>query len=397
MSKSILFLTTLNLATNPRLVKEIDLALSNNYNVTVICFEFNNWSKNNNDAIVERLKDVNFIIIPAGRNPFLPWLYHMLKEKIYRILARFIPLGGFQISQAVSRRSGFLINAIKKINHADLVIGHNPGALYPTMIAAKKYNCPAGFDMEDYHPGENSNLKFQNLFIDLMAKILPTFNYISYSSKSIYRECISKIPCLQDRKSIIIHNSFSSNEFAFFDSKKNDKLELVWFSQNIDKNRGLENIIPIVDKYKKFICLTLYGNLNDEFKYLVSNYDGFIWGGLISQLDLHHRLSTFDIGLALEPGKDLNNELALSNKLIAYLQAGLYVVATETIEQKKIVETYPDIGILIKKDFSNADFIISNLIQKKEIIRSERLKRYNSNRIFDWENTSSDLLSIWEN
>ncbi|MBS1756688.1 MAG: hypothetical protein JSU03_05375, partial [Bacteroidetes bacterium] len=51
----ILFISTHNLATNPRLVKEIELALANGFSVEVVCFIFRNWSYAINEQMIERL------------------------------------------------------------------------------------------------------------------------------------------------------------------------------------------------------------------------------------------------------------------------------------------------------------------------------------------------------
>ncbi len=65
----ILFLTTHNLATNPRLLKEVELALANGNAVELICFEFNNWSYHLNEELKTRLSNVKIHTINAGRNP----------------------------------------------------------------------------------------------------------------------------------------------------------------------------------------------------------------------------------------------------------------------------------------------------------------------------------------
>ncbi len=399
MACSILFLTTLNLASNPRLVKEIELAISSNFSVTVICFEFDNWSKKNNDVLINRLSLVEFITIPAGRKPLYSWLINTLKETLFRVISYFMSLPVHQLSQAVSRRSDMLIHALNKaeLSHINLVVGHNTGAIYPTLFAAKKINAKVGFDVEDYHPGEGNNKKLKSLTLQLMRKTLPFFDYLSYGSESIYKECTSKIVGLDKPTNLIINNVFSNKEFLLENSIIDDKLQLVWFSQNIDKNRGLEKIIPIVDKLSDFINLTLFGNANSNFKDLFSNYKGVIWAGSITQNNLHQQLSRFDIGLALEPGKDLNNELALSNKLCAYLQAGLFVVATDTIEQRRFINDYIDGGLLIKKDFSDAELMFTSIIEKKDELRSKRFQRYKINQKISWENESVKLLEIWCN
>ena len=55
-----------------------------------------------------------------------------------------------------------LLNAIGDLKgDYNLVVGHNYGAMYPAVMAAKKFGCKCGFDMEDYHPGEGHDVGFQ--------------------------------------------------------------------------------------------------------------------------------------------------------------------------------------------------------------------------------------------
>ena len=145
MPKKILFLTTLNLATNPRLVKEIKLACSSGYAAEVICFEFDNWSKELNESTKRQLGSVKIFVIPAGRRPFFYWVQSVFTERFYRLIGKLVSLPAPLLSQAVSRRSNLLIKALHKVSKPDCVIGHNPGAFWPTMFAGKIFNCKTGY------------------------------------------------------------------------------------------------------------------------------------------------------------------------------------------------------------------------------------------------------------
>jgi hypothetical protein len=264
--KHILFITTHNLATNPRIVKEIKLASDLGYKTSLICFEFENWSKRINDQILSELNFNKLITIPAGRNKKFSWIKSVLLEKIFRGINYIFPVPIKFLSYAQSRRSVLLLNAINKIEKVDFVIGHNPGAIYATHIAAKKFDCKSGFDVEDYHPGEGKDIHLQQLTFSLMKKMLPRFNYISFASKSIMNECKNTIGQTANQSTFVIQNSFSQNEFIEPSIKKNTKLELVWFSQHIDIGRGLEKIIPFINTHNDKFQLTLFGNCNPSFK-----------------------------------------------------------------------------------------------------------------------------------
>lgn len=396
MKNRMLFLTTLNLASNPRLVKEIRLALHLKKQVTVICFRFNNWSSEINDKLLSEFQTVRFIQIDGEKSSYFSWLTSAISEWINRKLSKWISLPLFMHAVAISRRSQLLVDALKKVSAADWVVGHNPGAIYATYKASQKFKCKSGFDVEDYHPGEGNDKHLQNITLSLMKKIFPKFNYVSFASQSILNESEKNIGSFLIQKSIVINNCFPENEFIEPAAINDKRLRVVWFSQHIDKSRGLEQIIPIVHKHSDKIVLTLFGNCNESFKQkYIDRQNGIELGGILPQLELHQRLSTFDIGLAIEPGKDLNNELALSNKVYAYLQAGLFIIATDTIEQHRFLEKLSDAGIIVNKKFSNIEDIFIQLNANIENLRNEKLNRFAKAKSYSWQPLSLQLTNLW--
>ncbi|MCC7379880.1 MAG: hypothetical protein IT255_11000, partial [Chitinophagaceae bacterium] len=367
----ILFITTLNLATNPRLFKEIKLALDNHFRVEVICFEFENWSYSFNQQLKQQVANAKFNIIPAGRKPFFPWAISVFWEKFYRTIGTFISLPLHLQSMGISRRSSLLVKTLKSINgHFDLVIGHNPGALYPTYYAANKFKAKAAFDVEDYHPGEGGNKKEQALTFNLMKELLPKMYYVSFAAPLIKNKHLQDCG-VEGKNWITILNYFPQNDFVLGDkTKENGKLKLVWFSQNIDYKRGLEQIIPVLDKYKEKVQLTLIGNCKEAFasQYLSGRPHINVIHPL-EQKELHKSMRNFDIGLAIEPGKDKNNFIALANKLITYFQAGLYILASDTPAHIAFFKEYSLHGKAVSLEMENISSVLDQLLMNMSGIR----------------------------
>ncbi|HEV8082397.1 MAG TPA: hypothetical protein VGP55_04305 [Chitinophagaceae bacterium] len=391
----ILFLTTHNLATNPRIVKEIELALSKGHKVELICFEFDNWSSRLNEQLKTRFSNVKTHTINAGRNPLLPWFINVLAEKSNRFFGKIFSLRLAALSQAVSRRSNMLITKIENVDSADFVIGHNPGALFPAYFAAKKFDCPMGFDVEDYHAGEGDNKFLQNLTRQLMLKLLPQMNYVSFASLNIMQH-VKQDSNIVTGNWFPVLNYFPAEEFSEPNSPNDGPVKMVWFSQNINAGRGLEFILPAVKRLKNEMELHLIGNLNSDFyeKYL-KNISNIIIHPPMKQRDLHLGLEKFDIGLALEPAKDKNNELALSNKILACLQAGLYIVATNTAAQKSFLNELPGHGVCFDIKADNADAIFEKITGEINTIRNKKSMRYKNFETKNWETASIDLLKAW--
>lgn len=392
----ILFISTHNLATNPRLVKEIDLALQNGFEVSLLCCEFDNWSKQLNEQIKKRLLPrIKCYGVAGNRKPFMPWAFSSVFYFSSKKLLRFFSNNALLLSISSNKRSWLLLNKLKKIKETiDLVIAHNSGSFYPAMIFAQKHTIPFGIDLEDYHPGETSDLKSRSFGKALQNLVLPNAGYISAASPLIME--YAQKDCEKEFKNkVVVLNYFPSNEFIKPTIKENEKLKLVWFSQQISFNRGLEEVIPLI-RDNGALELHLFGNCNEDFrtKYLTCADNIFVHSALLQQM-LHQRLSSFDAGLAIEPGKDLNNELAISNKMLAYFQAGLYILASDTKAQKQFIESHPEHGSVEKLDQDEFNIALNELLQKKELIRTGAEKRFEMAKKYCWEEESKKIMGIW--
>jgi hypothetical protein len=106
-------------------------------------------------------------------------------------------------------------------------------------------------------------------------------------------------------------------------------------------------------------------------------------------------LANHDVGLALEPGKDLNNTLAISNKIMAYAQAGLYILATDTLAQKAFMEEEPERGMVCGQTDKEMAGALMQMIDNKELIKARAMERYEKGNVLAWENERKKLEKIW--
>jgi glycosyltransferase involved in cell wall biosynthesis len=377
------------------LYKEVILARRSGYQAEIICFDFDNWSKQINEQLIRQLADVKIITIPAGRTRLLTWFWSVFTETIFRKVAGFFALPLPALSQAVSRRSSLLINKLNKVSKPDLVIGHNLGALWPALVAARKFNCRVGFDVEDYHPGEGNEKHLQSLSRCLMVSLLPKMDYVSFSAPLILEQ-VKRDVSLDSGKCNVVLNYSPVSDFMEPGILIDGPLKLVWFSQNINTGRGLELILPFVKKAASKLELHLIGNLDPDF--YADSLKGIPNIHLhppMRQTELHQTLQQFDIGLALEPAKDKNNELAISNKLLAYLQAGLFVVATNTPAQESFLNKMHNHGICFDYQTNNAEIVFERILKDIDNLRFNKSKRYDNFKDKNWETTAEHLLNVW--
>lgn len=393
----ILFISTLNLATNPRFYKEIVLAKKNGFEVEVICFEFNNWSYDFNKELLQSLGETKIHLIPGNRKPFYPWAKSVFTETLFRKKAKWLKLKDRQLSQAVTRRSNLLIEYINRLKgNYDLVIGHNPGALYPTRYAADKFGCRCGFDVEDYHPGEGDDKYLQQLTKTLMNEYLPKMNYVTFAAP-LMKEMHTRDMGEEGEEWHVIMNFFPKDQFVFSESDRSEPLQIVWFSQNVNYKRGLEQWIPALKYFEKEIELTLIGNKKEPFfsEYVEGNtFIKYVEPMKLEELNKH--ICTNDVGLAIEGGKDYNNKISVPNKLITYYQAGLYILATDTPGQKEFMKSHPHSGMILSPASEGFMDKLAQVIASKDSIRRTKRERFRNASVFNWERESEKLVEVWD-
>lgn len=396
MYRKILVLTSTNLACNPRCLKEVRLLVSQGHHVTLVAFNLHNWTTEKEEELRQELKEVEFHYLETGRQAFLPWVLSSVLEKLCGLLSGLFNPGGWITAVAVSKRSWLLLNWGRKNRRSyDLVIAHNPPAFYPTARLAGKQRIPYGLDIEDYHPGEGENKRDQTNQARLMRSLIPRSAYVSYASPLI-RESSERLINYRHPSTLEINNVFPGDEFTLPAKDIQGRLKFIWFSQNVDFGRGLEEIIPAFSDYKDQIELTLVGNPKAPFcdKYVM----GMDFVRLIpplSQRELHRSLDDFDAGLAIEPGRDTNNCVALSNKIWAYFQSGLFILASDTPAQVGFLKENPDHGLCIALRKEDIDAAVKRMIENIDAIRATKRRRYESAFAKNWHAESMALLEKW--
>ncbi|MCG2462609.1 hypothetical protein K8352_17740 [Flavobacteriaceae bacterium F89] len=417
--KHILILTTNNLAANPRLHKELKLALDSGFHATTLVFSLGNWSDVASDRINNGLqrkhKDAfKLIQLIATRTAWFNWLFWGLSEKFARILYPFFKQNIFINALANTRRSIQLLKEAKKMAiQPDLILAHNMGALYPAYCLGTKFGVPFIFDVEDYHPGEmassdSDNERKRREF--LLRKLLPHAKAITSASPMIEKYSLDLIGGHPEHN--VILNSFPESEFTSLTTHQPSSIEplkLVWFGQKMGPCRGLEALFGALIDISRInsepIQLTLIGDWDPKFKsneflpFLEAIQDTSISVEALPPLpqsELHGLLCHYDIGLALEQtGTDLNRQLCLTNKIIAYAQAGLYIMATDTKAQSHFISKCPDRGVLCGQSSSGIGQSLKNLLKEREAIIKGKEGRFNSGKKLAWEREATKLSGLW--
>lgn len=395
--KSILFLTSTNLAANPRLLKELKLATANGFSATVIQFSVGNWSDAMSNDLQQQFAGVEFIQLYALRKPFVPWLMSTVLHKFCQL----VPLNnrtGWMLSVSAGKRSFLLLQQLKKINRKyDWVIAHNPAAFYPALQFGEQTGAKVGIDVEDYHPGETTDVKEASAMKKLMKAVLPKATYCSYAAPLIAAEVQKDLPGMQNPQ-ITILNGFDEAEFVMPIKSEDETLKLVWFSQHIDAGRGLEKVLPVVRELYPKVELHLIGQLSRSFEeQYVVNKTGIVLHAPMQQKQLHQFLSVFDAGLATDIPVNHNRDIALTNKMIAYAQGGLAIAAMHTSAQDLFLKESALQYEQMENESSSIRSALLHLYQKKRDGELNKQEQFQKGQRYAWQKLSQPLLDIWEN
>lgn len=339
-------------STNPRLVKEADVLTEAGYDVHVLCGYWTDWAFEA-DGVLLASRSWSWTYV--GGNPRRHRIRYAWSRICHGLSRRCLAAWGASSvvrERALCRVLPELRRAAKS-TPADLYIAHGLGALPAAGSAGEEHGACVGFDAEDFHSAERAQRPDLSALAEAIERMhLPRCDYITASSPSIAEAYAAKygIP-----KPVTILNVFplSQRPKTFRASTPGGPLTLYWFSQTIGAHRGLEDVIRAMGDLRDCgIELHLRGVWQPGYRDHLFRLAAAV--GLDPRQIVAHwperpgemvRLaSVFDVGLALEPGRDGNNRIALSNKIFTYLLAGNAVVATATEGQRPVVETIGGAG-----------------------------------------------------
>lgn len=399
----LLFLLSGNISTTPRALKAVQTALAQGYKVDLcLVNRLPKWKKLDEEILRQLPCCVTYI--PLRREEgILSWLISSMTQKGAELLTGLFS-NSLKLKAYASSKINYLYHRQFKYipGEYDMIVGFS-GMCYSAWELSHRLNVPFAFDMEDYHPGEviyHRNKETERARRrEMFREILPQAAYISYGSpligqntETLLRKLGATVPA-----GFPVNNTFPRSDFPepTPEREKPEKIRFVWFSQTVSFGRGLEQMLPALIKHSDKINLTLIGNLDPDFRASVlAPFEDFIeYVDILPQQELHRTIGKYDIGLALEqPNSDKNRALCLSNKIFTYLLSGLYVLATPTEAQKKLLSEFPAHGIIADNFEDGVETILKNV----DSIRASKVDRYRAASALSWEVEEKKLIDIWE-
>lgn len=343
--------TSAQISYNPRLVKEADALADAGYDVHVVAPVLEDAKADlDQDLVAER--EWQWHPVQARRDGRLGetvrWFAASLRQAVYRRMA-WLRRSDWGVARAYSRYVDELKTHAIAVS-ADLYIAHNLQALPAAWEAARVNEARLGFDAEDFHRGEfhydHSGSLEKRLTKHVEETFIPRCDYVTSASPGIgeaYADLLDiEIPTTilnvfsKDDRDIDLSNTDARTERPVGD----DVISVYWYSQVIGPDRGLQDAVRAIGRLDDRFHLSLRGAWADGFRDEVAR----IAEAVGATERMHHlqpappdelvvRARFHDVGLALEQTVSPNRDLCITNKVLAYLLAGLAVVATETSGQ----------------------------------------------------------------
>jgi hypothetical protein len=353
----ITIITSSHLVNNPRVWKEANALSTAGYDVTI----FTTWHSKK-----LRSKDQNLINDFVNYNSLCNLIksesskMQIIYQKVIRKLANYIfyLFNSGSIYQFTARPKW----QIKKITESksDLYICHQETGLL-LGVELLKMGYKVAIDFEDWYSEDYLN-KFRpvNLLKNAEAFVLKNTEYVSCPSESMATAINNAYGI---KKYIhVIYNSFPSiNTYQ----KQVERIpnSMVWFSQTIGPNRGIEFLLKALKLIKVPLQIHFIGKCSKYYKsHIVEELHGtnhiYKIHPLMEHDELLNYLPRFQVGLALENHLPLSRELTITNKILLYLQFNLYVIATKTKGHLEVYQQCKDSISLVNSNdimqFSNA-------------------------------------------
>jgi glycosyltransferase involved in cell wall biosynthesis len=233
--------------------------------------------------------------------------------------------------------------------NADLTITHLEVAMWVGTELHKR-GFRVGVDIEDWYSESSADpIQPRSRFLRaLEQEILKRSVHVTTTSMAMADALEVSYKCAKPK---VIYNSVPSVS-GIGSRSQNDSTRLIWFSQTLGQDRGLQDVFGALPLLEGNWTLELRANASPEIRSWVESQ---VSPALLSRVDIEPTVhpdelpclvAKHDIGLATEPPSCRNKALTISNKMFQYLQSGLLVAASDTPGQREVLNAFPQGGRL---------------------------------------------------
>jgi len=380
--------TSGHISTNPRVWREADALANGGHEVTVIGVRFDPKLAEIDKQMLSRRSWV----YQAAADLRSHSLWHRGRARLGRTLLGVNVRDPYALGYAVDR---VLRSAIKQ--KADLTITHLEVAMWVgTKLHRRGFR--VGVDIEDWYSESRAetNVPRARFLRALEHEILNRSVHATTTSHAMADALAARYQC---RKPKVIYNSV-----PYFPgcgtAATTSPVRLIWFSQTLGEDRGLQDVFAALPLLKGEWTLELRANASGDMRSWVESKvapalrSRVCIEPIVPPEQLSCVVAKCDIGLAPEPPSCGNKALTIANKIFQYMQCGLSVVASDTPGQREILTAFPQGGCLYSSGdaCSLADILNYWLNDPGRLKASKQTVASEANQRFAYERQAKILL-----
>lgn len=345
MKSKIAVVTAGHLSTCPRMLKAADALAEAGYAVEVVSTKSTDWAvEADRDIEARRVGKWRSSVVDYSRKSgFGTYLLSGIRRRFARTIASRFSTIPFQVATRAFARVHENLVSRALATGADFYYGGTTGGIAAVFEAAKRSHRPYALDLEDFHSGESDEDSLDARLAERIEReILPGARFLTTSSEAIADAYYAKYGIAP----VVIHNTFPLPAEAPEPALDDDgPLRVYWFSQTIGTGRGLEEAVTALGLSGIEAELHLRGSMSQGFgeslfslaRQKAPRVPLFVHPpGLPDEMT--QRCRGFDVGIALETGWSTNNRIALGNKVLTYLVAGLALVLTDLPGHRPLIQ-----------------------------------------------------------
>lgn len=401
-------ITPHQLLNNPRIVREADALAAAGHDVRVIAVR-KLPEQSARDAAIARGRRWRLQTIDLERTSPARWRWFAtgVRQKAAKALWRRAGRGT-RVAALAYARTGPETIRLAVGEPADLIIAHTQPMLAAASVTARRLGCRWGFDCEDilseeYGEGIHDRAH-QALIRHLEARFMPEADYVTVASSEFgewlsehYRirswTLVSNVPSRADAP--------PSMRPGYPTGRAH--ISLYWFSISVGPLRGLEDALRALPLVEPRARLHIRGKMlpgyGAELRALISALgvaDRVVIHDLAAPEDVLRVAADHDIGLVLTQPCCENHELAVPNKIYAYMMAGLAVGATATRGHRSALAEAPGVGFEYRPgNYRELAEQINALARDPDRLHACRAEAFRlAQTRFNWEVEQHKLLDV---
>jgi glycosyltransferase involved in cell wall biosynthesis len=366
-----------SLRKDPRVIKQIQCALSNGIDVYFVGY----WDENFNQEFLQSI-GCPYSIINLGKK-YQGHLKSIFKKLYRELMHNYLPVK-------------LMVKAKPDVIHANdfntLIQAYIASKICGAKVLYDSHEiCSENIGIADSKLRKNAIIFFERILLKRIGAMVSVSNSAAKYFKKKYNIPLPTVVTNCPYREHVMQQHYNNNH----------RFEVLYQGQ-MYRGRGYEQFVESAHYINDNIVLVLrgYGSIENELRGIVEKnklQNNVRFDPPVEIKDLVTKAAESNVGVVLTQPVNINFELTVSNKLFEYLHAELPVILSDVPEHRYLNSKY-NFGIIVS-DFSPkgiADCINRLASDSKEYNRLKRNATIAAKELC-WENESKKLLTLYKN